>query len=118
MGIALDGVNPFSIQNTQYSLWPVIVINYNIPPYMSIKKQHMMLTLLVPGKFQVKNMDTYLQPLIEECKSLCNGFVMRDISRPIQECNFKFHGIICWTMHDYPSLGVCSSNLFSNVYML
>ena len=34
MGIALDGVNPFSIQNTQYSIWPVIVINYNIPPYM------------------------------------------------------------------------------------
>ena len=70
MGIALYGVNPFSIQNTQYLVWPVIVVNYNIPPYMLIKKQHMMLTLLVPGKFQVKNMDTYLQPLIEECKSL------------------------------------------------
>jgi hypothetical protein len=112
MGIALDGVNPFSIQNTQYSVWPVIVVNYNIPPYMSIKKQHMMLSLLVPGRFQVKNMDTYLQPLIEECKSLWNGVVMHDISRPIQERNFMFHGIICWTMHDYPGLGVCSSKYF------
>ena len=117
MGIALDGVNTFSIQNIQYSVWLVIVINYNIPPYMSIKKQHMMLTLLVPGKFQVKNMDTYLQPLIEECKSLWNGVVMHDISQTIQEHNFKFHGIICWKMHDYPSLGVCSSKFFSNVCM-
>lgn len=42
MGISLDGVNPLSIQNTQYSVCPVIVINYNIPPYMSIgeHRQH------------------------------------------------------------------------------
>ena len=38
MGISLDGVNPVSIQKTQYSVWPVIVINYNIPPYILIKK--------------------------------------------------------------------------------
>ena len=57
-------------------------------------------------------MDTYLQPLIEEFKSLWNGVAMHDISRPIQERNFKFHGILGWTMHDYPGLGVCSSKLF------
>ena len=85
--------------------WSIIVVNYNIPPYMSIKKQHVLLSLLVPRRFQVKNMDTYLQLLIEECKVIRNGATMHDILRPIQEHNFKFHGIICWTMHDYLGLG-------------
>jgi len=116
--ILLDGVYSFSIQNTQYPVWSLIIINYNIPPYMSIKKQHMMLSLLVLGRLQIKNMDNYLQHLIEDYKLIWNGIVMDDISRLIQECNFRFYGIIGWTMHDYPSLGVCSSKLFSYIYIM
>ena len=71
-----------------------------------------MFSLLVSDRFQIKNMDTHLQPLIEECESLWNGVVMHDISQPIQERTFMFHGIICWTMHDYLGLGICSSKYF------
>ena len=31
LGLALDGVNPFSDQSTKWSTWPVLLINYNLP---------------------------------------------------------------------------------------
>jgi len=61
--------------------------------------------------FDAMNDIRNLKTSIEECKLIWNGVMMHDISCPIQECNFKFHGIICWTIHDYSSLGVCSSKL-------
>jgi hypothetical protein len=37
------GVNPFSMQSSKWSTWPVIIINYNLPPYLGIKKEHLIL---------------------------------------------------------------------------
>ena len=61
LSIGMDGVNPYSLQNTNYSIWPVVVINNNIPPWFSMKNEHLMLALIVLGRRQVKNMDVYLQ---------------------------------------------------------
>jgi hypothetical protein len=41
-------------------------VNYNLPTQMAIKKGHIMLTLLIPGKYNVANVDVYLAPLVEE----------------------------------------------------
>ena len=32
LGMALDGVNPYSNQSLSHSTWPVILLNYNLPP--------------------------------------------------------------------------------------
>lgn len=33
LGLAIDGFNPFSEKkNTKYSMWPVFVVPYNLPP--------------------------------------------------------------------------------------
>jgi hypothetical protein len=32
MGLSLDGVNPHSIKNATYSIWPVLIVFYNLPP--------------------------------------------------------------------------------------
>ena len=48
-GVGLDGINPFSMRSSKWSTWPVVLINYNIPPFMSIKKEHLILSLLIPG---------------------------------------------------------------------
>ena len=68
LSIYMNGVNPYSLQNTNYSIWLVAVINNNIPPWLSVKNTHIMLALIVLGRRQVKNMDVYLQPLIYEFK--------------------------------------------------
>jgi hypothetical protein len=49
LSLAVDGVNPFRELRSIYSMWPIFVINYNIPPWMSIKREHIMLTMIVSG---------------------------------------------------------------------
>jgi len=76
---------------------------------MSLKNKYLILTLLVPIPHQVKNMDIYLEPLIDELQQLWNGIHnMIDISRPIQQRSFILYGILCWTIHDYPGLSIYS----------
>jgi hypothetical protein len=107
-GLAMDGVNPFSVQASTWSTWPVVLVNYNIPPWLSIKTGHLLLALLIPGKYKAKNMDVYLAPLVDELCILWNGIHAYDISRPLQQRNFVVRGILMWTMHDYPGLSECS----------
>ena len=49
LSLAADGVNPFRELRSTCSVWPVFVINHNIPPWMSIKREHIMLSMIVPG---------------------------------------------------------------------
>jgi hypothetical protein len=70
LGVALDGVNPFSMQSSKWSTWPVIIINYNLPPYLGLRKKHLLLSLLIPSKRQVKDINVYLAPLIDDLKNL------------------------------------------------
>jgi hypothetical protein len=50
LGLGTYGVNPFGLRSSSYSIWPVMLVNYNLPPHMAIKKGHIMLSLLIPGK--------------------------------------------------------------------
>ena len=47
--LAADGVNPFVEMRSTYSVWPFFVINNNIPPWMSIKREHIMCAMIVLG---------------------------------------------------------------------
>jgi hypothetical protein len=49
LSLAADDVNPFEELRSIYSVWPIFVINNNIPPWMSIKREHIMLTMIVLG---------------------------------------------------------------------
>ena len=68
LGLATDGVNPFSVKRSTWSTWPVLLMNYNLPPWMTTKRHFIMLSLIIPGKKSVSgdNFDTYLQPLLDE----------------------------------------------------
>jgi hypothetical protein len=49
LSLATYGVNPFGELRYVYSVWPIFVINNNIPPWMSIKREHIMYTMIIPG---------------------------------------------------------------------
>jgi hypothetical protein len=49
LSLVADGVNPFRELRSIYLVWPIFVINNNIPPWMSIKREHIMSTIIVPG---------------------------------------------------------------------
>ena len=52
------------------------------------------------GKYQVKDMNIYIEPLIDELLKLRSDITMYDISRPIGHTQSQFHGILAWTIHD------------------
>ena len=63
-----------------------------------------MLLFIQVGKYQVKDMNVYIEPLIDELVELCNGVTMYDVSRPIGQRQFQFHAILAGTIHDAPGL--------------
>ncbi|XP_042410119.1 uncharacterized protein LOC121999513 [Zingiber officinale] len=69
LGLASDGFNPFKNMSVAHSTWPVILMPYNLPPWMCMKQPYFMLSLLIPGLFAPENnIDVYLQPLIADLK--------------------------------------------------
>ena len=52
------------------------------------------------GKYQVKDMNVYIAPLIDDFLVLWNGLNMYDISIPIGKKQFQFHAMLVWTIHD------------------
>ena len=59
--ICTDGMNPFSREKVEYSMWPIVVTVQNLPRnirYLPVS--------IVPGKLEPKNMDPYLDVFVEE----------------------------------------------------
>ena len=55
-----------------------------------------------PGKYQVKDVNLYIDPLIDELLELWSGVTMYNISRPIGERQFQFRTMLVWTIYDAP----------------
>ena len=71
LALASDGFNPFGMLNVSYSCWPVILIPYNLPPWLCLKQLYWMLSMMIPGaRSPGVSIDVYLQPLIDELKVL------------------------------------------------
>jgi Transposase family tnp2 len=106
LGLASDGVSPHSLggKGRPTSVWPVVVMNYNLPPWLSMKKGFLFLSLIIPGPNKVKSFDTYLALLIEELQKLWSGVWAYDGRRTTGGLPrvFKLKGLVMWTMHDYP----------------
>ena len=47
LGIAMDDFNPFSHNSASHSTWPIVLVNYNLPLWMIIRKEHMILSIIV-----------------------------------------------------------------------
>jgi hypothetical protein len=64
----------------------------------------------VEGKKKVKDMNVYLEPLFDKLMILCTtGVDAFDYSAPRGNEEFTLHGILLWTMHDFPGFGIASS---------
>jgi hypothetical protein len=105
--LAADGVNPFKQTWSSWSTWPVMLLNYNLPPWLYTKKFFVMLALLIPGKDSVtfEVFDVYLEPLVEEILQLWNGFSSYDITKDRGERTFNLRAVLLWTIHDFPGYG-------------
>ena len=39
LAISADGINPHSSLSSRYSCWPVVMITYNLPPWLCMKRK-------------------------------------------------------------------------------
>jgi hypothetical protein len=102
LGLAADGFNPFGNMSVSYSMWPVILTTYNLPPWMCMKETTFMLTLLIPGpKSPGKDMDVFLRPLIDELKTLWSHGVRTNDAAT--NTSFTMRAMLLWTINDFPA---------------
>ena len=115
LGLATKGFNPFGEKSDKYSMWPVTLVPYNLPPTKCMTEESFMLTLLIPGpQSPGRDIDVYLRPLIDELKDLWNnGVQTHDVS---SGDTFQLHACLLWTISDiitYESLSCWSLKGYS-----
>ena len=56
LALSTDGVNPHGDLSSRYSCWPVMLVTYNLPPWLCMKRKFFMLTALisVPNNQEMK----------------------------------------------------------------
>ena len=101
LGLASDGFNPFRTMSTSHSTWPVLLIPYNLPPWICMKRQSFILSSIIPGeKAPGNDIDVYLKPLIKELQSLWKGV---DAYDAFSKEHFKLKASLLWTINDFPA---------------
>ena len=49
LSLATDSVNPYGEMRSIYLVWPIFVIKNNLPPWMLIKREYIMLEMIILG---------------------------------------------------------------------
>ena len=77
LGLAADGMNPYGSLSTQHNSWLVLLVIYNLPPWLCMKRKYMMLSMMISGPREPGNdIDVYLSPLIEGLTKLWDKGVL------------------------------------------
>ncbi|XP_056698036.1 uncharacterized protein [Spinacia oleracea] len=110
LGLCTDGMNPFGTLSSQHSTWPVLLVIYNLPPWLCMKRKYMMLSLLISGPKQLGNdIDVYLEPLIEDLRKMWD----EEVSVYDAHANemFTLRAMLFCTINDFPAYGNLSGLL-------
>ena len=71
LDLATDEFNPFSNLSASYSMWPVMLVIYNVSLWKCMKESFIFMSLLILGpKISGNEIDVYLQSLINDLKEL------------------------------------------------
>ncbi|WVZ62416.1 hypothetical protein U9M48_012172 [Paspalum notatum var. saurae] len=104
LAVASDGFSPLKTFNSTYSIWPVILIPYNLPPWKCMKQTNFILSLVISGPRALgADMDVYLKPFVDDMVDMCvKGIRTYDAFK--DEC-FQLHVAILCSISDLPGLG-------------
>ena len=106
LGVAADGFCPFRTK-ASHSTWPIVLVNYNLPPWLCMKQENLILSTLISGPDSPSNsIDVYMQPLIAELKELWDIGV--ETYDAITDQNFNLRAGVLWTISDFPGYAMMS----------
>ncbi|KAJ9535973.1 hypothetical protein OSB04_un000865, partial [Centaurea solstitialis] len=96
-----DGVD-VNRGNRHHSVWPVLTVIYNIPPWLCMKRKFIMLSSLISST-PCNDIDVFLEPLLDDLQFLFETGV-ETYDTHTQEM-FTLHAVVLWTINDYLALG-------------
>ena len=91
-GLCTDGLNPFSKEKVEYSMWPIVLFPLNFPANVRKLPSSLMLVGIIPGPNKMKDINPYLG---------LNGLEMYDAHN---KCTFTLQANILINILDYPGL--------------
>ncbi|XP_075097564.1 uncharacterized protein LOC107823484 [Nicotiana tabacum] len=101
LGLSNDDFNPFRTMSISHSTWPIMLMKYNLSPWMCMKPEYIMLSMIIPGPSSPGNdIDVYLQPLIEELKEQTYDAETKQ--------TFQMCAALLWTVSDLTALAMLS----------
>ena len=77
LGLSLDGFPIFNKRNL--SAWPVILINFSLPPDIRTHLIHLLCYAVIPSPKTVRDMDSFLYPLYRGLEKLAKGVTSLDL---------------------------------------
>ncbi|GJW56718.1 putative transposase-associated domain-containing protein [Tanacetum coccineum] len=101
LGISANGVD-VNTGNRHHSVWPVLTVIYNLPPWLCMKRKFINLSVLISG-YPGNDIDIFLEPLVDDLHTLFETGV--DTYDASTKDNFNLRAVVLWTINDYPALG-------------
>ncbi|GKB70495.1 putative transposon, En/Spm-like protein [Tanacetum coccineum] len=101
LGISADGVD-INSGTRHHSVWPVLSVIYNLPPWLCMKRKFIMLSVLILG-YTGNDIDVFLEPLVDDLHTFFETGV--DTYDASTKENFNLRVVVLWTINDYPTLG-------------
>jgi hypothetical protein len=99
LGLSSDGFAPF--KKRKYSAWPLVIFNYNLPPPVCFRLENIICIGVIPGPKAVKDIDSFLVPLVDELIQLAEGVKTFDRSASKY---FQFRAHLIKIFGDMPAI--------------
>ena len=97
-------MNPFGNLSSNHNSWLVLLVIYNLPSTLCMKRKYMMFSMMISGPKQPRNdIDVYLKPLIEDLKLLWNERV--DVFDTFKNESFQLHAMLFCNINYFPAYG-------------
>ncbi|KEP46611.1 transposase family Tnp2 protein [Rhizoctonia solani 123E] len=77
--VMLDGMAPF--KRRKHSCWPIIIINLNLKPDIRMHQDNIICIGAIPGPHSPKDINSFLQSLVDELVELAKGVEAVDVVR-------------------------------------
>jgi len=104
LGLATDGMNPYSNLSKKHSSWSVLLFIYNFSYWLCMKRKYMMLSMMILGPRQPENdIDVYLSPFIEDLRLLWDEGV--EVFDAHEKANFNLRAMLFCTINDFLEYG-------------
>lgn len=97
-------MNPYGSLSSNHSSWSILLIIYNLSPWLCMKRKYVMLSMMISGPKQPRNnIYVYLSPLIDDLRNLWDEgiYVFDNFSNE----NLNLRAMLFCTINDFPTYG-------------